>query len=175
MADHLHENSELTDAAERWKVRSKSLEHEWRGRVQRWRSEQLRASQAGAAGQVKAGAADSEEGEEASEASQARVAYSGWGEGGEWGEWGVSRVRRRGSALPSEREASEASETREEEGKKKCRNIPRFPPSTSTSHPAKQKVEQEPAPSLAFASRFCACLVPVAPRTHPSAPVAQIL
>ena len=69
MTELLHENSELTDAAERWKVRAKSLAHERRGHVQRWRSEQLRASQAGAAGQVKAGAADSEEGEEASEAS----------------------------------------------------------------------------------------------------------
>ena len=134
MAERLHENSELTDAAERWKVRSKSLEHEWRGRVQRWRSEQLRASQAGAAGQVKAGAADSEEGEEASEASQARVAYSGWGEwgewgeGGEWGEWGVSRVRRRGSALPSEREASEASETSEDVRRRVRRaEYPAFP------------------------------------------------
>ena len=89
MAELLHENSELTDAAERWKVRATSLAHERRGHVQRWRAEQLRASQAGAAGQDKAGATDSEEGEEGGE-----------GEEGEEGE----------------QDASEASEASEEKG-----------------------------------------------------------
>jgi hypothetical protein len=89
MAELLHENSELTDAAERWKERATSLAHERRGHVQRWRAEQLRASQAGAAGQDKAGATDSEEGEEGGE-----------GEEGEEGE----------------QDASEASETSEEKG-----------------------------------------------------------
>ena len=70
MAALLHENSELTGEAERWKVRAKSLEHERRGHVMRWRSEQLRASQAGAVGQVKAGATDSEEGEEGEEGEE---------------------------------------------------------------------------------------------------------
>ena len=92
MAELLHENSELTDAAERWKVRATSLAHERRGHVQRWRAEQLRASQAGAAGQDKAGATDSEEGEEGGE-----------GEEGEEGEQEQS-------------EASEASEASEEKG-----------------------------------------------------------
>ena len=89
MAELLHENSELTDAAERWKVRATSLAHERRGHVQRWRAEQLRASQAGAAGQDKAGATDSEQGEEGGE--------------GEEGE-------------EAEQDASEASEASEEKG-----------------------------------------------------------
>lgn len=90
MAELLHENSELTDAAERWKVRATRLAHERRGHVQRWRAEQLRASQAGAAGQDQAGATDSEEGEEG-------------GVGDEEGEEG-------------EQEASEASEASDEKG-----------------------------------------------------------
>ena len=74
MAELLHENSELTGEVERWKVKAQSLMHERRGHVQRWRSEQLRASQAGATGQVKAGVTDSEEGEEGEEGEEASEA-----------------------------------------------------------------------------------------------------
>ena len=55
-------------------MKAQSLMHERRGHVQRWRSEQLRASQAGATGQVKAGVTDSEEGEEGEEGEEASEA-----------------------------------------------------------------------------------------------------